>query len=150
MRQLIIIVIIAVLGYFGWDYYRGHKESFPSSIPFLSKFKSSKTEPMQDTDEPVPQFVSKVKIPDAPAGEKPTAPPGFFYMVDRVSVETPNGVIAVVPGDLVKLMQRKDNGRLRVTNDMADFDIKEEQVTQDPEIAQVAEKRDFDKRYQPR
>ena len=67
-----------------------------------------------------------------------------------MSVETPNGIIAVVPGDLVKLMQRKDNGKLRVTIGQADFDVKEEQVTQDPEVAQVAEKRDFDKRFQPR
>jgi hypothetical protein len=44
----------------------------------------------------------------------------------------------------VKLVQRKDNGKLRVTINRADFEVKEEQVTQDPEIAQVAEKRDID------
>jgi hypothetical protein len=144
MRPLLIIIVIAALGYFGWTYYRDHKGSLPSSIPFLS----NSSEPASPAEEP--PFVSKVKIPeppaDAPPGAKPTAPPGFFYVLDRTSVETPNGVIAIVPGDLVKLLERKGNGKLRVTNDQADFDLKEEQVTQDPEVAQVAEKRDFDKR----
>ena len=63
-------------------------------------------------------------------------------------METKSGVIAVVPGDLVKLLDRKANGVLRVTNDQADFDVKEQQVTQDPEAALVAEKLDFEK--QPR
>jgi len=71
-------------------------------------------------------------------------------MLDRVSVTVPDGVIAIVPGDLVKLVQRKDNGKLRVTINRADFEVKEEQVTQDPEIAQVAEKRDYDKRFHNR
>jgi hypothetical protein len=155
MRQLLTILVIAVLGYFGWNYYEGHKDSFPESIPFLSNSDDSTPSGTREgTNQPIPQFVSKVKIPemppDAPPGSKPMAAPGYFFMLDRVSVEVPDGVIAIVPGDLVKVIRRKDNGKLRVTNDRADFDVKEEQITQDPEIAQIAEKRDYDKRFHNR
>ena len=155
MRQLLTILVIAVLGYFGWNYYQEHKDSLPASIPFLSN--SDDSEPSAEregTAQPIPPFVSKVRIPeippDAPPGARPMAAPGYFFMLDRVSVQVPDGVIAVVPGDLVKLVQRKDNGKLRVTINRADFEVKEEQVTQDPEIAQVAEKRDYDKRFHNR
>ena len=177
MRQLLIILVIAGLGYFGWDYYQSHNGVLPISIPFLSKSGDAESPagegaapggPGHAAAGPAPVFVSKVKVPDAPAGAKAVAPPGYFYMMERVSVETASGVIAVVPGDLVKLIQRKENGRLRVTIDLADivkgrdeqatpdrqgwqdFDVKEEQVTQDPEVAQVAEKRDFEKRLRHR
>jgi hypothetical protein len=159
MRQLIIIVILAALGYYGWGYYQEHKDSLPISIPFLNKSADDSAPPPEPaapsrpgvpTPVPVPQFVSKVIIPDAPAGTKPMAPPGSYYMLERVSVETPSGVSAVVPGDTVKLLQRKPGGKLRVTINQADFEVKEEQVTQDPEIAQVAEKREYDKRFQRR
>jgi hypothetical protein len=155
MRQLFIILVIAALGYFGWDYYQNHQDSLSSSIPFLKKSDAAGTSsnpaaPGAPVPAPAPQFVSKVQVPEASAGQKPAAPPGFFYMLDRVSVETASGVTAVVPGDLVKLLQRKSNGTLRVTINHADFDVKEEQVTQDPEVAMVAEKREFDKRVQHR
>jgi hypothetical protein len=155
MRQLLIILVIAALGYFGWNYYQEHKDLLPASIPFVGNSDdSAPSAAMEGTNEPIAPFVSKVKIPemppDAPPGAKPMAAPGYFFMLDRVSIEVADGVIAIVPGDLVKLIQRKDNGKLRVTNDRADFDVKEEQVTQDPEIAQVAEKRDYDKRFHNR
>ena len=155
MRQLLIILVIAVLGYFGWNYYQEHKDSFPASIPFLSNTDDSgQSAEGEGTNEPIPPFISKVRIPemppDAPPGAKPMAAPGYFFMLDRVSVQVPDGVIAIVPGDLVKLVQRKDNGKLRVTNNQADFEVKEEQVTQDPEVAQIAEKREYDKRFRNR
>ena len=155
MRQLLIILVIAVLGYFGWNYYQEHKDSLPVSIPFVGNSDdSAPSATTERTNEPIAPFVSKVKIPemppDAPPGAKPMAAPGYYFMLERVSVQVPDGVIAIVPGDLVKLVQRKDNGKLRVTNERADFEVKETQVTQDPEVAQVAEKRDFDKRFHNR
>lgn len=146
MRQVFIILVLVVAGYFGWDYYQGHKDTI--SIPFLSKSGDAPgAATSRDASEAAPEakFRSKIKMPDAPAGAKPMAPAGHYYMMDRVSVETKSGVIAVVPGDLVKLIERKGNGVLRVTNDQADFDVKEQQVTQDPEAALVAEKLDFEK-----
>jgi hypothetical protein len=60
-------------------------------------------------------YKSRIELPQITApGEKRVAPPGVFYMLDRVSVETRDGVVAVVPGDKVKLLQRKPN-RLKLT-----------------------------------
>jgi hypothetical protein len=89
-------------------------------------------------------FTSKIEpsAPDAPR-EKQLAPPGIFYMTERVSVETRSGVQAVVPGDQVKLLQRLPNGRMRVTIGTADFEIKESQATNDLDVAREAEKADF-------
>ena|SRR5688500_3103386 len=151
MRQLIFILALAALGYFGWDYYKKHKETsaastnseveseaHPAPSPATSALPGP---PMPPADI---KFVSKIRVPETAAGQKQTAPPGYLYMIARVSVETPNGVIAVVPGDLVKLLQRKRDGTVRVTNDLADFEVKADQVTQDTEVAQMAEKRDFE------
>ena len=146
MRQVLIILVLVVAGYFGWGYYQGHKDTI--SIPFFSKSDdtpAAATSPHGSESSPDAKFRSKIKVPEAPAGVKPMAPAGQYYMMDRVSVETKSGVIAVVPGDLVKLIERKENGVLRVTNDQADFEVKEQQVTQDPEAALVAEKLDFEK-----
>lgn len=148
MRQALFILVVVVAGYFGWDYYQAHKDTI--SIPFLSKSGDAPADQSPETrdSEPKVAFHSRIKMPDVPAGTKPMAPAGQYYMMDRVSVETKSGVIAIVPGDLVKLIERKENGVLRVTNDQADFDVKEQQVTQDPEAALVAERLDFQK--QPR
>ena len=149
MRQVIIILVLAVGGYFAWGYYQEHKDTI--SIPFLSKSDDASAAGTAPTSAaPEVKFKSRIKLPDAPAGGKPVAPPGTYYMMDRVSAETKSGVIAIVPGDLVKLLERRENGTLRVTNGQADFDVKEQQVTQDPEAALVAEKQDFDKRKKRR
>lgn len=152
MRQLFFILVLAALGYFGWDYYQKHKEmsALPSTdkevengMPDRSTVKVPPPAPLPASE---PKFVSKIAVPETAPGQKHTAPPGYLYMIGRVSVETPNGVIALVPGDLVKLLQRKKDGTIRVTNDQADFEVKEDQVTLDMEVAQIAEKRDFEMR----
>ena len=74
-------------------------------------------------------------------------PPGTFLVIERASIETKDGVTAIVPGDQVRLVERHKNGTLTVTNGEADFVVKESQVTQDIAVAQTAEKRDFEKRY---
>ena len=152
MRQLIFVLALAALGYFGWDYYKKHKET--GTVSANSEVESeAPAAPTPRNDLPSPavppaetKFVSKIRVPETAAGQKQMAPPGYLYMIARVSVETPNGVIAVVPGDLVKLLQRKRDGTVRVTNDLADFEVKADQVTQDTEVAQMAEKRDFEMR----
>ena len=151
MRQLIFILALAALGYFGWDYYKKHKATgtVSANSEVESEAPTAPITPRGDlpsTPLPPPEtkFVSKIRVPEAAPGQKQMAPPGYLYMIARVSVETPNGVIALVPGDLVKLLQRKKDGTVRVTNDLADFEVKADQVTQDTEVAQIAEKRDFE------
>lgn len=149
MRQLIFILALAALGYFGWDYYKKYKEALPPAENEVVT-QEQPAPPAERPHTPTPpaeaRFVSKIRVPETPAGQKQTAPPGYVYITARVSVETATGVIALVPGDLVKLLQRKSNGTVRVTNDLADFEVKADQVTQDTETAQIAEKRDFESR----
>lgn len=152
MRQLLFIIVLAAAAYYGWDYYQQHSDTI--ILPWQKTADEARQEESPGAAMPgprgpalpaEPEFVSKVRIPTAPAGQKPVAPPGSVYVVARSSVETANGIVAVVPGDTVKVLQRK-NGKVRVTNDQADFELKEDQVTLDPEVAQAAEKRDFESR----
>src|SRR5688572_7192118 len=104
MRQLFIILILAAIGYFGWRYYQDRGGNLPV-IPWISDSNQSDSgvegeEEAESPSEPEPVFVSKIQIPEPETpGAKPTAPPGMFYMIDRVSTRTPNGVIAVIPGE---------------------------------------------------
>jgi len=152
MRQLFFLIVLAAAAYYGWDYYQQHRDTIV--LPWQKTAEEARQEESPIAGAPgataplpraEPEFVSKVRIPDAAPGQKAVAPPGRIYVTDRASVETSSGIVAVVPGDTVKLLQRK-NGKVRVTNDQADFELKEDQVTLDPEIAQAAEKRDFETR----
>jgi hypothetical protein len=89
--------------------------------------------------------VFKSRIPaveTAGPGEKQLAPPGVFYMLERVTAETKNGITAVVPGDEVKLLSRNGN-KLRVIMGATEFEVTESQVTNDIALAREAEKNDF-------
>lgn len=149
MRQLLFLIVIAAAAYYGWDYYQQHSDTIV--LPWQRTAEEAPQEdpavagPAVPLRPPEPQFVSKIRIPEPAEGQKSVAPPGYVYVTTRASVETANGIIAVVPGDTVKLLQRK-NGKVRVTNDQADFELKDDQVTLDPEVARAAEKRDFETR----
>jgi hypothetical protein len=93
------------------------------------------------TPVPAPVFNSRIK------SDSDKLPPGQFLVIERASVETKDGITAIVPGDLVRLVERRGNGTLQVTNGQQDFVVKESQVTQDVAIAQEAERREFQKRY---
>jgi len=83
--------------------------------------------------------------PHDPARQLPrtgrVAAPGFLYMLERVSRTTDSGVVAVIPGEEVRIMQRKSKGRLRITTGRYDFDVQESQVTHDFDLAQAARAR---------
>jgi hypothetical protein len=93
-----------------------------------------------------PTFQSRIAVPAAADGTK-TLAPGQFLVIERASVETKDGVTAIVPGDLVKLIERRPNGTMEVTNGTIDFVVKETQVTQDVTIAEEAERREYQRRY---
>ena len=74
MRQLLILLVIAGLGYFGWDYYQSHHGALPFSLPFLNKSTDAEastgdaaapSEPGRVAAGPAPVFVSKVKVPES-------------------------------------------------------------------------------------
>jgi hypothetical protein len=86
-------------------------------------------------------FRSRLAAPATAADGKRLAPPGVLYVLERVSIETPAGIRALVPGDSVKLLQRKPN-KLKVTDGSTDFELAPEKLTNDFEVALAAEKQD--------
>lgn len=164
MRNLAVIVLLGAIGYYGWQAYKKDPEAFTKFLPKQQTEEVASAEgaesgavtPPADnasapsaTPPPPPVFTSRIKVEGAPTveGEKKTLPPGQFLIIERASIETKDGVFAIVPGDAVKLIERKGNGTLVVTNGKNDFTVKESQVTQDVSVAQEAERREFQKRY---
>ncbi len=155
MRQFVILLALAALAFFGWNYYKKHQDEINPHIPWLAKSSDAAggednpagpltpVEGPRGAAQPPPRepFVSKIQVPVVPDGQKPMAPPGYVYITERVSAQTAHGVIAVVPGDLVKILQRKSNGTVKVTNDQVDFEVKESQTTRDTQTAIEAEMR---------
>jgi uncharacterized protein YlzI (FlbEa/FlbD family) len=159
--RLLVLIVIGVAGYYGWQAYQKDPQ-------FLSKYlPNQQTEETQSADSAetpantaeapaapsapaapaAPVFVSKIAVPAGSDGSDQKLPPGQFLMLERVSVETKDGVTAIVAGDLVKLIERRPNGTLQVTNGQHDFVVKESQVTQEVSVARDAERREFQKRY---
>ncbi len=126
MKRLLYIAIVAgTCLYFGYPYWMAHKDE-------LAAWLGNST-----PDEPTADESAEPTTP-APAPQPHLAPPGIFYMLERVSVTNSAGVQALAPGEEVRLMQRKKNGVLRVTTGRADFDVKLSQVTNDLDKAQQA------------
>jgi hypothetical protein len=127
-RFLSIVVILGALGYFAHRYW---PTIAPTVEPIVQPVISAVTgEPARQTGElPLP--------PQLPRTGQ-VAPPGFLYMLERASKNTNEGVVAVIPGEQVRLMQRMSGGRVRITTGKHDFEVKESQVTKDYDLAQAA------------
>ena len=146
MKGLIILIAVAAAGYFGYTYYTDNKPEIDQRIGAILQ-KEGTAEPSAEPSEPAapaaPAFESKIETTGVAAGEKQFAPPGIFYVIDRVSVMTNSGVKALSPGEQVKLMQRIGKDRMKVTTGEDDFEVKTSQVTNDLDLAREAEKREF-------
>jgi len=149
--RFLVLIIVGIAVYYGWNYYQTNRENIVMPWQKLAADEAAEQQAaVQNASAtsvplppPEPEFVSKIRTPQSADGK---APPGLVYVTERASTETPDGVVAVVPGDVVKLLQRRDDGTVRVTNDQADFELTEKQVTRDPEVARAAEKRAFEAR----
>ena len=141
MRPIIYIIIIAAAGYLGYNYYMERNGGKPgeSETPAAATADAPTVEGAPAKT--VQVFKSKIHIPDGPPGEKHLAKPGIFYVLERTSIEHATGVAAVVPGEEVKLLMRKENGILKVSSGKYEFELKESQVTSDLDVAQEAERK---------
>jgi len=152
MRQFFLFVVIAAIAYLAFTF---SKDRLARPLTEDGDDRPVASTPVQrvrrGATPAAPVF--KSKLPERASTESTTAkrlaPPGTYYMVERVSVETTNGVIAMVPGDQVRLVNRNGD-QLRVKTDSAEFEVKETQITNDLDLAQAAEKSDFARRTRER
>ena len=139
MNQRTIYTLLAVcaLGYLGYVLWADHGAEWLAKLNPPPPAEESTPAPAA-----TPAQTAQPKPPAStpPAEESRLAPPGVYYMLERVSVETDRGVKAVNAGEQVKLMLRKGGGVLRVTIDGRDFDVKEGQVTNDLHVVRELRK----------
>jgi hypothetical protein len=99
-----------------------------------------------DEFDPLPQIPLVPRVPPPhPSGVKQFAEPGTFYVTKRRKVTSRAGVQAVSPGELVHLLERMPDGRMKVTIDNLDFVMRPDEVTSDLDVARDAEKQYFDR-----
>lgn len=152
MRTLFVIIVVVAAGYLAYTYYQEHLEKAleqaeggqPSeTVTGTGQAKKASPRPASSLPAATPVFQSTTEIPSGPPGEKHLAPPGVFYMLERISAQTSSGIRAVVPGEQVKLVQRKGD-TLKVTDGIVDFEVKGSQVTNDLDVARAAERKEFE------
>ncbi len=134
MKRFVSILIVggacAYIGYLYWTDYRSEVEAFIQPV-IAAVAGQSPAEPT-----PIPEPAPVPQLPPREAVRR-VAPPGVFYMLERVKMTKDFAVLAIVPGEEVRLMQRLPKGRLRVTTGRYDFEVNESQVTQDYDLAQA-------------
>lgn len=131
MKWLLVLIILAAIVVFLPRYWPDIERA---AEPMLTSIRE-----MTQRDSPPPP-------PPAAATEPPrtgrVAPPGSVYMLERVTLKTANGIVAVVPGEEVRIMRTSHKGRMRITTGKHDFDVKDSQVTKDYDLAQDARSRE--------
>lgn len=87
--------------------------------------------PAETRSATAPQTPPTPQTPTSPPAE--SVRPGVFYVLERVSVQTPTGVKALNPGEEVRLMYRNKNGTVLVTDGRDEFTVRTKSLTQDPQ-----------------
>lgn len=149
MRLFAPLIVLASAGYLAYVFFFGSSTvqtvTTPAPAPATTPapaVASTVPAPEAPAAPAAPEFKSKIVIPDGPPGTKHLAPPGTYYMLERVSVQRPNGVVAVAPGEPVKLLVRDiKKGTVMVTYGELDLEVPEKQVTNDLDLAQQAERK---------
>ncbi len=151
MKWLIVIIVIGGLGYLGYTHQdevmtqfakiRAQITGAPADSPVVPTAPGSPgASPAAPATRP---FESKIADTAAAPGEKHVAPPGIYYMTERVSASTNNGIVAVSPSEQVTLLGRPSPGRMKVMRGTDTFEIKESQATNDLDLAREIEKKEF-------
>ncbi len=79
-----------------------------------------------------------------PPPERRLAPPGTFYLTHYVSAQTPTGVVGLVPGEEVTLVNGKTSapGTRLVTDGARQFEVDASYLTDDLDVADTARSND--------
>ena len=149
MKSIIYLIIIGAAAYLGYNFYMernggapAEADAPPAAMPAMAEaHKEPMTSPPSAPAKTAPLFISKIVIPAGAPGEKHLAKPGIYYVLDRTSIEHATGIAAVVPGEEVRLLNRKENGFVKVSSGKHEFELKESQLTNDLDVAQAAERK---------
>ncbi len=134
MKNLLVMIGVAVAAIFG--YAQWQKWNTPPPAPVVVA---------TPTPTPIPVPTPAVK----PTPERHLTPEGAFALVDYVSVHTKTGVIGLEPGQIVKFVSaNKTTGTLRVTDGTYQVDVKPDQITNDLDLARIAQRRDQESQQQ--
>jgi hypothetical protein len=95
--------------------------------------------------EPPPQarFRSKLPAPTVPQGEPEPPRPGYYYLKERISVITRNGIKAANPGEMAILLKRLPREKMLIQVGEAEFEVESHKLTNDLNQARALEKQDF-------
>lgn len=124
MKTILPILVALGLGYLGFVFWQNRK---PETAPPPSV--AAETPPPAPAATPEP-------IAAAPEPHRNLAPPGTYYIVQRVSVTTDSSIIGILPGTKVTMVNA--GPPLHVTDGQNQFDVQPDQVTNDLDIAAKA------------
>ena len=126
MTRLLPIVGILLLGYLGfvvWQNFSSKPQPAPPPVAV--------TAPVA-TPAPTTELIAVASATPA----RNLAPPGTWYVIQRVTVTTDSGITGVAPGTRVTMVS--PGPPMRVTDGQNQFDVQPDQVTNDLDIAAQA------------
>ncbi len=140
MKWLLIVIVMAGIGFTAYTY----RDVITSKYAEMRRDKARETAPATGAQSPPPPIgAPALATPGAALRGKHLAPEGTYYMTERVSASTPNGIVAINPADKVTLVKKLPGNRMRVTNGEAAVEINSSQATNDLDLAREIEKREF-------
>lgn len=149
MRTLFIAIVVAAIGYLAFVSRDELQKAFRHA-PALAGNVASPALAAREVPSavqvpeaaPVAEFTPEPSAPViAEASTTPPppririAPPGIYFLATRVSVTTDSGVIAILPGEEVKLMYRNKDGTVRVQWGKQDVIVPETQLSKKLDLA---------------
>jgi hypothetical protein len=133
MRILFTIILVVAAGYLSFvarsEFRRPAKN--PAAASAVPQFALTEAAPTVASESTAADS-SAVAPTAAPATRRVlTAPPGVYYVTARASNENTAGVIAVLPGESVKLLYRNKDGTARVRWGRHDLTVPEARLTKE-------------------
>jgi hypothetical protein len=124
MARVLPIVGVVLLFYLAFVFWRNNTAQPPPAPPPVA------VAPVA-TPVPTPAPAVIAVAPSAP--RKNLAPPGTFYLIQRVSITTDSGITGLAPGTRVTMVS--PGPPMQVTDGQNQFDVQPDQVTNDMDVA---------------
>jgi len=122
MRALFVLIVLGGIAYLGWVFRQELSDKVSQIIPHTTSAPEPSAPPPPDDRAPArPPLANTQEL----------APPGTYYVTERIVTQTEAGVKALNPGEEVKLMYRHKDGTMLVTNGREEFVVKPSALTRD-------------------